>query len=415
MTNDKSKLRVLFKGWFSIPHSYSMVNCFQLVHLHKWYGEKMDIYIEEQEYFRKDWNNAKQLVFRKEYDDIIKSFKVYSGEKVDVIYSIVYPYNISVEDVPKCVFYTSEFSKLDRSYFSPKFNTEQDIEGYCKENRSKLYFTSPSAWSAAGMKKLGIEDSRNCTITHGVDCGIFKLDLKARESIRNFYKIEKDDVLLINIGAMTQNKGIMLILEALHKVVNEHKRKHVKVLLKGTGDLYSSKNFLERYFEILQNEGKIKSSEVSNLLRNNIVFTDKTFSYDRINDLFNAADLYISPYLAEGFNLTVLESLSAGLPVMVPKTGSTEQYIMDIKKNGGESYIIELESCIQRYQDGMQQNNISVESIVETLMMKEKHIIEMKEQRIERYNEMREYITNNYSWKQVAGLLYNYLKAITTK
>ena len=43
-------MRLLVQGWFNIPHSYAIVNCFQLVHLYKNYKEKVEIYIEEMEY-----------------------------------------------------------------------------------------------------------------------------------------------------------------------------------------------------------------------------------------------------------------------------------------------------------------------------------------------------------------------------
>ena len=51
-----NKLKILFRGWIEIPHSYACVNCFQLVHFYKKYHNKVDIYVEEMPYFRKEWN-----------------------------------------------------------------------------------------------------------------------------------------------------------------------------------------------------------------------------------------------------------------------------------------------------------------------------------------------------------------------
>ncbi|KAJ3024471.1 hypothetical protein HDV00_000914 [Rhizophlyctis rosea] len=42
--------------------------------------------------------------------------------------------------------------------------------------------------------------------------------------------------------------------------------------------------------------------------------------------LYNAADCYISPYTAEGFNLPVLEALACGIPVVVTKGGPTDDF-----------------------------------------------------------------------------------------
>ena len=35
---EEKSLSILFCGWINIPHSYAIVNCFQLVHLYKNYG-----------------------------------------------------------------------------------------------------------------------------------------------------------------------------------------------------------------------------------------------------------------------------------------------------------------------------------------------------------------------------------------
>jgi len=155
---------------------------------------------------------------------------------------------------------------------------------------------------------------------------------------------------------------------------------------------------------------------MNNLLTNHIIFTDKTLSYEKINGLFNAADLYISPYLAEGFNLTSLESLSAGLPVMISSTGSTKEYIQDIYKNGGDKHIIYIESSVVEIGNQMKCNNINLDTVINTLLNNEEHIKYMKMLRnsnnIELYNTMRHFIVNNYSWNNVADLLFNYYKYI---
>ena len=259
------RLRVLFRGWVGVPHSYAIVNCFQLVNLYKRYNDKMEIYVEEMPYFQEHWNNAKKLVYTKEYNNIIMSLKEWRGEKVDVVYSITYPYNMTrVElmnengrEVPKCVFYTSEFAALNVDYF--KFDrldgmlNDEYIKNYVRDNK-KLYMTAPSVWSYMGMKRYNLEDKRNRIITHGVDPDFFKLyeDKKMRERTREFYKVDKDDILLMNIGAMTQNKGILLILEALNYIVNKKGKRNYKLMLKGMGDLYQTKTFLELYMEEME-------------------------------------------------------------------------------------------------------------------------------------------------------------------
>lgn len=416
------KINVLFRGWFNIPHSYSMVNCFQIVHLYKRYKDNINFFIEEMPYFRKEWNSVKQLVYTDEYNSIIKDLKHWKGEPIDLVYSITYPYNMDIVSlngkvIPKCVFYTSEFATLDPNYFScstDDLKQDDSILEYIKQNE-KLYMTSPSVWSSLGMKRYNLPDSRNRVITHGADTSIFKYDTSKRSKIRAFYKVHDSDILLINIGSMTRNKGMLYIIQILNVLVNRLGRRYYKLLLKGTGDLYSSKDFLEIYFKELRDANAITSVEMNFLLENNIIFTDKTLSYEKINDLFNAADLYFSPYIAEGFNLTSLEALAAGLPVMIPKTGSTKEYISDIYNGGGDEHIIYIESNVVE-QGEYKMNNIDFKHLLDLFIEKEFVIKSLANNRngggIESYKKMREYIDKNYSWNRVSELLYDYFKYV---
>ena len=45
-----------------------------------------------------------------------------------------------------------------------------------------------------------------------------------------------------------------------------------------------------------------------------------------LNELYNITDCYVSPYRAEGFNLTPLEAAACGTPIIVTKGGSTDDY-----------------------------------------------------------------------------------------
>jgi glycosyltransferase involved in cell wall biosynthesis len=420
MESKGEKIRVLFRAWFFLPHSYGLVNCFQIIHLFKNYSDKIDFYIEEMPYFRQEWNSSRKLVYNKEYNEIIRNLKKWNGEEIDLIYSITYPYNMDMtiingKKIPKCVFYTSEFATLDPNFFSctqSNLTSDNNITEYIKNNK-ELFMTSPSVWSSLGMEKYNLETSKNRIITHGVDGTIFykNEDFTKRQSIRNFYKVKEDEILLMNIGAMTQNKGMFLILQTLNILVNHLGKTHYKLLLKGTGDLYNSKSFLEIYFNELMKAGALDKKRMDNLLTNHIIFTDKTLSYEKINELFNAADLYLSPYIAEGFNLTSLEALSAGTPVVVPITGSTKEYMNDIFMNGGENFIYYVNSKVIDVGNDRKQNDIQIQDLLNCIVNNEKNIKNWSS-REDDYNRMKKYMNEKYSWNHVSDLLYDYFKKI---
>ena len=385
-----------------VPHSYAIVLCFQLIFLWKNYKEKINFYFEEKEYYRKEWGEKKKMIYPESYNKILQNkeiFKRYNGEPLDLIYRITFPYNISNnESVPKCIFYTSEFKTFDQSYL--KIDRQiQDYPRYLKENPN-LYFTSPSIWSSNGIKQYNVPNNRNVTITHGVDTTIFYKNESQRKYIRDKYNIKESDILMINIGAMTKNKGIMLIFEALNSLV-KNGNVNYKLLLKGTSDLYQSKEFIQLYFGELINGGIMNKEEANIFLKNHIIFTDQTLSYEKINDLFNASDIYIAPYLCEGFGLCVLEAIASGLHVIVPKTGSTKEYIDAINDNSGDQLITFVESNVME-QNGMYFNNISVTNLIESILS-----VNLSFDK-EKYNEMKMFINKELSWDKVSDLLYQF-------
>lgn len=430
MTTTK-KLNLLVEGWIEIGHSYAIVNCFQLIHLYKNYGDQINFYISEKEYFRKEWNDKRKLIYTKEYNELITNksiFKVYDPKKdnIDVIYRITYPYDITINEtnqtIPICVFYTSEFTKFDPSYF--KVGCPSNItldETYIKTYLNifkNISFTSPSLWSSYGMESyLGDGSNRNKIISHGIDTTLFYKESSenSRKLVRERYNIKDTDVLLLNIGAMTKNKGIMYILQIMHILVNKLNKNHFKLLLKGTSDLYQTKLFLESYFNELLNANVMSKDEMNYLLENNIIFTEDTLSFKQIRLLYNASDLYISPYIAEGFNLCCLESLACGLPVLVPSTGSTKEYINDIYNNNGESFIYYINSKVV---------NINPDSELKVNEIDGNHLLNIILQydadnknldRANNYNKMRQYIESNYSWNQISNQLYTHLIDISIK
>lgn len=431
LTKKEKPLVVLFEGWINIPHSYAICFCFQLINLYKNYGPNgiikknaLTIYVTEMPYYNPMWNNNKKLVYSDEYNDILRNLKIYKNEDVDLIYRQTYPYNITITEqnkhIPKCVFYTSEFKKLDHSYFvvnTPELpndiTKEKYISLYLNEFKN-IYLTSPSEWSSKGMDEFSISNERNRIITHGVDTSIFKKnqDNSVRNSIRKKYGIKDSDILMINIGGTTTNKGILLIIELLHILVNVMGKTEYKVMFKGSDDLYKCTEFIKSYFQYFISSNIISENEMNNLIDNHIIYTSKTLSFERINDLYNSANLYISPYLAEGFGMCMLEALASGLNVLVPRTGSTEKYITDIYNNGGEEYITFVGSFIGRDSNsGKCQNVIQVNDIVEVILNSDLK----KEHNKENYTTMIKYIEKELSWNHVSTLLLDYFNFIVER
>lgn len=423
-------INILFEGWPFLQHSYGQVLAFKLIHLFKLYGPNgevgynLNIYIKEVEYYNSNWYNNQKLVYSDEYNTILKNLQKYNNEKIDIIYRISYPYNIDNTNninIPKCIFYTSEFSYLEHNYFKFNYNVKKEnydhfIKDYLIKYKN-IYFTAPSIWSANGLNKYMLDKNRNKVITHGVDTTIFYKHKtnEIRHKIRKSYNIKDTDILLINIGAMTNNKGIHLILETLYNLVYKSNKSYYKLLLKGTGDLYTSKDFIKNYFNYFKSNNIMKECEINDLIKDNIIFINNTLNYDKINNLFNASDLYIAPYIAEGFGLTMLEALASGLNILVPKTGSTKEYINDIynNTNNDDKYIFYIDSIIIKDINNKLYNHIEINNILNSILLNENEIRKNKSK--DSYIILQEYIKKEYSWYNVSKLLYNYFQSIINK
>ena len=411
-------LKVLFYSWVNIPHSYSIINCFQLIHLYKNYGPEgiikrnaIEIYIQEAKYYNDKWYLNQKLVYPEEYNEIIRSLPIYDGKtKIDLIYRATYPYHIDnfPVNIPKCIFYTSEFAKLTPSYFSGVTSVNGPFE-QIKESKD-LYFTSPSIWSSLGLVEY-LPQEHNRIITHGVDTKIFfkHYDKIKKNSIRERYSIKETDILMINIGAMTSNKGILLILNSMDIIVNKLHHTNYKLILKGSDDLYECTTFIKSYFQHFKENNIMTDNEINNLIDNHIIFINKTFSYSLINDIFNSCNLYISPYLCEGFGLTMLEAISCGLNVLVPRTGSTKEYIDAIYQNGGKELITYVDSQVgMDPSNGFCQNIIKIDDLVKSIL----NIDFSKNQSETNYKQMIKFIERDLSWSHVSTLLFDYFNYI---
>jgi glycosyltransferase involved in cell wall biosynthesis len=285
----------------------------QLIHLSKYFSGELDIFVEEIDLCNPEWSKL-SVDYGEEYKKILASLKRWEGQAVDVVYRLGSPCKLSSiliggKTVPQCIFYTSEFQGVvvnDWLIDGIRTRSVEELKIYLSSH-PEIYFTTPSAWSAVCTKKFEISDSRCRVVPHGVDSSIFRQisNQAYRQQARRSLDIDESDVLLMNIGAMTPNKGIRTILEALHILVNKRGLVEFKLLLKGSGGMYQSEAFIVSLVATLIEDGQMSKEEMNLLQQKHIRFVDEILSFDRINGLLNAADLYISPYRGEGFNLPV--------------------------------------------------------------------------------------------------------------
>ena len=320
-------INVLIEGWINIPHSYCIVNLYQILALNK--IPNLQLYLQDVPVYNESWidkNEIGELLLSTGEQNIINNLPRYSNNcTIDLIYRISFKYDISHPKLspvpPVLLFYTSEFKVIPDDSFcfghrSVKNVTLEDL--YDKIKLGSFYCTTPSNWSACGLLKY-----QPIVIPHGVDTSKYYLDFSKREYTRLKYNIPADAFVYLNVGAMTGNKGIKTLIKTFYKViVSSDDDTSPFLVLKGLEQLYKSQDLISTYLKELVAENSI----VWKTVKNKLIYIPDTLHYNDMRDLFNACDCYVSPYIAEGFNIPVLDAVACGLPVIVTKHGPTDDF-----------------------------------------------------------------------------------------
>lgn len=157
-----------------------------------------------------------------------------------------------------------------------------------------IVFVSPSKWLINQCNKTFLSKEQKVLIHNGVDTDTF-CPLDKRE-IRNKYNISKEKIVLLFAanGIDSPYKGMDVLEMALELV--EDKEKYELVVV-GNG------------------------SQNSNLSYYNCCYMGYINNDKKMNELYNLADVFILPSRAENFPCSILESMSAGTPVIASAIG----------------------------------------------------------------------------------------------
>lgn len=185
------------------------------------------------------------------------------------------------------------------------------------EVAESIEILTPSRWTAAAYERFGFPRERIHVVPHGVDPALLRPDAASRDSTRKALGIDERFVFM-SAGAMTWNKGIDLLLQAFAAVVLADAG--AVLVLKGADDLYRSRELVHRALDALPTRAR-------ELVAAHLLYYGNTLSAHDMGAFLRAADCYVSPYRAEGFNLPVLEAAACGVAVICTAGGSTDDFV----------------------------------------------------------------------------------------
>ena len=307
------KKKILVEGWRFVPHSYACVNMWQCLELMR--RDDVDLCFHDRPYYNPEWTPFYRL-FAPEATAALGSMPSFSGGAVpDVLLRIEYPFSFTPGSASRLfVFGTAEHGMVKPTMLTGETPLREALA------ESEAVVVTPSNWSKAGFLRSGAPAERIVVVPHGVDTDVF-LPFPAEERANLRKRLSwQDSFVFLNTGTMIGNKGIRYLLKAF--AVLQQRYPHLKLCLKGLDTLYQSQKRLQECTDLL-------TAEEIALIQPALYYSGETVPFSDMAGLYNACDAYVSPYIAEGFNLPVLEAAACGTPVICTAGGPTDDFVDD--------------------------------------------------------------------------------------
>ena len=146
----------------------------------------------------------------------------------------------------------------------------------------------------------------------GIDTKKFAEVVVDRDKKREEIGVPKDAKLLLSVGELNENKNHKVIIEALGKINDSN----IHYVIAGIGD---------------------QKENLENLAKNLNVNLHLLGYRKDVAELYKCADLYVLPSIREGLNVSVMEALASGLPVICSKIRGN----IDMVHDGVNGYLFE--------------------------------------------------------------------------
>lgn len=188
--------------------------------------------------------------------------------------------------------YEEAKSTLQSRYF-------QEIEGM--KNADLIFVLNPKMKNNI-VENLGIDENKVIRINNGVNTDVYApLSSEQIEKVKEKLNL-KNKRIILQVGSVNENKGQGRAVKMIAPLLRENS----DTVFAFAGDIVSQ----EYYQEVLRTAKEEK-------VENQVVYLGTFSPGEEMNRLYNIADtaIFVSRY--EGFSLACIESISAGVPVVL--------------------------------------------------------------------------------------------------
>ncbi|MFT3807682.1 glycosyltransferase family 4 protein [Arenimonas sp.] len=329
---------LVVEGWRAYAQSHSIVNQFQCLELLK-RGDVRLFHVEAPHPpagFLKvgSWKVATGLLPAASEAAIAAIPEPPSGLVPDATFRLAFPFDFSSAPRGRTfVFAVAEGKRLNQ-YMVAGNRALPEVLG------NDVTVVTPSGFSRTRLIASGVPAHRAVVVPHGVDTQTFRPSADAeRMAQRRKRGIAADDFVFLNVGALYDRKGIPSLLKAFAAIASRHE--NARLVLKGIDSVYGSRAAVAAMM------AKLSAAE-RRATEGKISYRGGELSYRDLADLYRSADVLVSPYQLEGFNMPVLEAVACGLPVICTAGGPTDDFTRDSFAWRIDSDLVELDGGSER-------------------------------------------------------------------
>lgn len=312
---------LLIEGWRGVNHSYALINQHQILGMKRIGG--LNLFHKDLPFALSHWNTRDNgpgfsAADRETLDSLPEPH--HDADDVDAVYRICSPFR-SGDRTVYADLRTTTFMVTELGLCAANFAPGDDGTDFFTRDANLI--VTPSEWSRSRILEYGFDSDCIHTVPHGVDTATFHPPWPdARMRHRTALGIREDETLFLNVGPPLWNKGIDVLLKAF--ALLRLRGAKVRLIIKDQKDVYGL-----GVDGLLQSVGAAFPALLQPSVLSGITTISLNLSPQQLAGLYGAADCYVSPYRAEGFNLPVLEAIACGTPTIVTHGGATDDFCSD--------------------------------------------------------------------------------------
>ncbi|MBI51990.1 MAG: hypothetical protein CL779_02070 [Chloroflexi bacterium] len=182
-------------------------------------------------------------------------------------------------------------------------------------HRAEIILTGSEATKKEILKYYDVDDNKIFVTNLGVEDEFLKLDLKSDDEAVNKLKLKHNirGKIVLFVGLIMNRRNVPVLMESLSKIIKKTGEEINLVII--------GKNHSYPYFDI---DEMAEKHGIKNYLRW-IKYTDD----EEIFNFYKAADVFMCSSLYEGFNITPLEAMFCGAPVICSNMSSLPEVVGD--------------------------------------------------------------------------------------